>query len=197
MKNAIRTLKECLHDHQTRAVPVLRLHLRETAVFQRTPRTTPGKSAERLRGDDAGDAEGMGSCGMTETKRCPTCKEIKLVSEFYKNRSATDGLSHECKSCRGIYNKNQRVKSKPRRCAKIFCSNPKVNKRGIVRLTCVVCGEEYGMIVYEYENKMQRPDGYYPKYCSRSCQNIGMSKKWQQTQSPYAKKIKELQKVYK
>lgn len=34
-----------------------------------------------------------------QTKRCSTCKEIKPVSEFNKNRSAKDGLQKQCKDC--------------------------------------------------------------------------------------------------
>lgn len=32
-------------------------------------------------------------------KRCCKCKEIKTDSEFYRHRSAPDGLSYECGSC--------------------------------------------------------------------------------------------------
>lgn len=32
-------------------------------------------------------------------KRCPTCKETKEPSSFYKNKAKGDGLSSECKSC--------------------------------------------------------------------------------------------------
>jgi len=39
---------------------------------------------------------------MPETsiqKHCPHCKQIKPVSEFYKNCVQTDGLSTDCKKC--------------------------------------------------------------------------------------------------
>lgn len=36
------------------------------------------------------------------TKRCPTCKATKLVLEFDKNRYRSDGLSTECRLCRGL-----------------------------------------------------------------------------------------------
>ena len=38
-----------------------------------------------------------------KTKRCPKCKQIKSLSEFYKNRSEYDGLDGYCKSCRKIF----------------------------------------------------------------------------------------------
>ena len=34
------------------------------------------------------------------TKRCPTCKEIKDVSEFDKNRRNKDGIHSQCKKCK-------------------------------------------------------------------------------------------------
>jgi len=35
---------------------------------------------------------------LTE-KRCPKCKQLKLISKFYKSRSQKDGLSIWCKEC--------------------------------------------------------------------------------------------------
>jgi len=33
------------------------------------------------------------------TKRCCHCNEFKPISEFWKNRSAADGLQYRCKAC--------------------------------------------------------------------------------------------------
>lgn len=33
------------------------------------------------------------------TKTCTTCGETKNVSEFYRNKQATDGLTSQCKPC--------------------------------------------------------------------------------------------------
>lgn len=47
-------------------------------------------------------------------KKCYKCKELKNLSEFYKDKSRSDGYRYECKSCikeRGrIYNLNNRDK---------------------------------------------------------------------------------------
>lgn len=43
---------------------------------------------------------------MVDEKRCPQCKEIKMFSEFYKNKSRKDGLSVYCKSCIKINSHN-------------------------------------------------------------------------------------------
>jgi 5-methylcytosine-specific restriction endonuclease McrA len=35
-----------------------------------------------------------------ETKKCPTCKEIKDINLFYKNKYRKDGIDSECKICK-------------------------------------------------------------------------------------------------
>lgn len=48
---------------------------------------------------------------MAETiisKRCSKCKEIKPITEFYKNRSTKDGCHSWCKSCDEIWQKQYR-----------------------------------------------------------------------------------------
>jgi len=37
--------------------------------------------------------------GEMDTKRCCRCREIKSISEFYNDRSTSDGLSFRCKDC--------------------------------------------------------------------------------------------------
>ncbi len=44
-------------------------------------------------------------------KRCSTCKEVKDVANFNKNRAMTDGLQNVCKSCEAIY--RQQLLAKP------------------------------------------------------------------------------------
>ena len=36
------------------------------------------------------------------TKRCSHCKEIKGISEFSKNKFASDGIHYQCKTCRKL-----------------------------------------------------------------------------------------------
>lgn len=36
-------------------------------------------------------------------KRCSTCREVKPVADFSKNRAQPDGLHNECKACNAEY----------------------------------------------------------------------------------------------
>ncbi len=41
-----------------------------------------------------------------DTKTCWKCQTIKLLSDFGKNKSKSDGLQSSCKKCRSTYLKN-------------------------------------------------------------------------------------------
>jgi hypothetical protein len=80
-----------------------------------------------------------------------------------------------------------------RACAKKLC--PSIPKENLVKITCPVCKVIFGVTRTYYEgtfNYFGRP----PRFCSRACYYTSLTKKWQQKQSPYAKKISELSKVY-
>lgn len=42
------------------------------------------------------------------TKRCPTCKVVKEVSEYSRNSYRADGLQHSCKGCCKLQHKEVR-----------------------------------------------------------------------------------------
>ena len=46
------------------------------------------------------------------TKQCSTCHQIKLLTEYTKNKNLSDGLLYECKSCAYYTNKKYREKYK-------------------------------------------------------------------------------------
>jgi len=46
---------------------------------------------------------------MYNKKRCYSCGELKVTSEFCKNSSKKDSLSDECRNCRSIYSKKYRL----------------------------------------------------------------------------------------
>lgn len=43
------------------------------------------------------------------TKKCCTCKKIKLLSEFYRHCKSKDGLQGRCKTCNRQHNKTDAV----------------------------------------------------------------------------------------
>jgi len=43
------------------------------------------------------------------SKKCPRCKDEKLVAKFYSDKSHKDGLSTECKTCRKLQAKKRRA----------------------------------------------------------------------------------------
>ena len=47
----------------------------------------------------------LGGIGVKHIKYCPSCKEQKETSEFYKTKSAKDGLDSRCKTCQQKRNK--------------------------------------------------------------------------------------------
>lgn len=142
-----------------------------------------------------------------DMKICSKCGIEKPTTEFYKHNRHRDGLASNCKTCTAISQENYRrnhkeqirkwssaIMMKRYKCAKAFCN--RIEKNSIVALICPVCNTEFGVLKSNFKTKINAR-GYPPKYCSPRCYHISTSKKWQQTQSPYAKKIKQLQKEYK
>lgn len=50
-------------------------------------------------------------------KQCCRCNTAHPISEFYRDKNASDGLSSWCKVCQKVYTK-QLVKAKKKVCAK-------------------------------------------------------------------------------
>ncbi len=45
------------------------------------------------------------------TKRCCTCKEIKSIDKFGKNRCIKNGIRHQCKLCEKTYKQSKKGKA--------------------------------------------------------------------------------------
>ena len=54
-------------------------------------------------------------------KRCYRCKEIKPITEFYKNRAKKDGIATPCKSCHREIDK-EKWKNNPEKCREAVAS---------------------------------------------------------------------------
>lgn len=48
--------------------------------------------------------------GEIISKRCRTCKHIKPLTEFWKNKSTLDGLQARCKTCIRSYNRSPKAR---------------------------------------------------------------------------------------
>jgi len=71
---------------------------------------------------------------MSETivsKKCCTCKEIKPLSEFSKNKSAKDGRQTACKICQKHYRQSDVSKIIHRRAAKKYFQTEKGRRKKI------------------------------------------------------------------
>ena len=67
-------------------------------------------------------------CNTDTHKRCPRCEQIKLRSEFYKNKTAHDGLQGMCKPC-NISKVSEWQKSNPEKHSKYNVEWDKRNPR--------------------------------------------------------------------
>lgn len=47
-------------------------------------------------------------------KKCPKCKQIKLLNQFYKNKRYKDGYEYWCIECVLFYNNRNRTINLPR-----------------------------------------------------------------------------------
>lgn len=89
-------------------------------------------------------------------KRCSMCHQLKLESDFYRNRAQKDGFYHYCKECHITYFKKYaftkiRKKHQQRKTANWTQKNPEKRKAHnilntalhagkITRQPCQVCG---------------------------------------------------------
>lgn len=140
-------------------------------------------------------------------KQCKKCGEFKPIEEFYSGKSnSPDGVHYTCKKCekeehakkyygdpnfmahtKNVCNTN---KKKRRDCAKALCK--KINDNLILKLTCPVCGKEFGILKSEYDARY-RLYGVLRRFCSRRCKGIASRREWSE-KSPYAQNIKRIRK---
>lgn len=141
-------------------------------------------------------------CNENE-KQCRSCKEIKEVTEFYKDRKFKDGLSSICKICNykksRIYIENNKEKVSKRKKqysvknkAKIK-ANQKIwynNNKHKHRNTCAIYAEKNKEKILEYtkkwrEKNKERLNDYYLIYRKNNIEKYRITKKL------YAEKNKE------
>ena len=93
---------------------------------------------------------------MKKEKKCSFCKEKKLLSEFWKDKSRKDGHSYKCKSCMKEYHKNNYKKTE---------NNQNKDDNGKI---CSCCG--YYKEFSQYGKNKALKDGYscYCRECNRT-----------------------------
>jgi hypothetical protein len=91
-------------------------------------------------------------------KTCGTCKQVKPVSEFYKNKTKPDGLASYCKTCKRTYNKThyterghlwKEVRAKQRVANKQKCFEWLFEF--LMAHPCVDCGED-NILLLEFDH---------------------------------------------
>lgn len=70
---------------------------------------------------------------MSDTKKCTTCKEIKPVTDFYKDIRRADGLKSQCKKCHSITSVLSRDKERHRTRNREWMRKSKYHTREEVR----------------------------------------------------------------
>ena len=101
---------------------------------------------------------------MNITKKCTRCTEVKPSTEFYKNVSMKDGLSHYCKPCDKKRKKEQKLGLRPRRGKRTetIPSAFKVNtKRLVLNYSSKARKIEEGKLKDDYTNHMLSHFGFY------------------------------------
>lgn len=71
----------------------------------------------------------------TVDKKCPLCKEIKELSEFYQSAKYDGGYSPYCRGCTAIMNKKHRNAERDREYKRKQYAENKEKYRGIARAT--------------------------------------------------------------
>lgn len=80
-----------------------------------------------------------------DEKTCTKCKETKLISEFSKNKSTTDGVSLYCKLCRRLNDENRKENAK----------NNIINVNKLIVKKCSKCNIEKSLIDFRINRKSQ------------------------------------------
>ena len=95
-------------------------------------------------------AETARAANKGKPKTCNKCEKAQSRSEFHKDASALDGLSHDCKTCIRAYNEANKEKLRARAEAAIAANKGK-------QKTCTKC--EKAQSRSEFHKNVYSPDG--------------------------------------
>lgn len=106
------------------------------------------------------------------TKCCSTCKEVKPISDFHKNRTQPDGFMGQCKECRNEhgrkwYEENQKLQIE--RSRKSYTLRQMDNDPTATTHKCKNCGKSEPEIIF----KRRKANGrYYKRTLCTGCMKI-------------------------
>ena len=84
------------------------------------------------------------------TKRCTTCKEIRLASCFGTAAKNQDGLKNICKLCINLKNHSKRVVQRELKPAQIVTAQEWTDKLKAYKYCCAYCGKNGDELVIEH-----------------------------------------------
>lgn len=114
-------------------------------------------------------------------KRCNTCHEEKLLSEFRKDKSKADGRRYECKVCSRLYHKSAYMEKYADRVQARFQKRYQTVKEKVLQLRlnnpCMCCGEsEPACLEFHHLDPSQKEFGV------TSSSNRSWDKMWEEIQ---------------
>ena len=93
------------------------------------------------------------------TKKCTVCKDTKIVSEFNKNKTTSDGLNNICRVCSNAQSKRYYIENKEKHLESVKVrrdNNRLENRQKLFNFyknnPCIDCGES-DPIVLELDHK--------------------------------------------
>ena len=137
-------------------------------------------------------------------KRCECDRTLSYISdikqkypdkykEILERRCNRNRIRRNDKNYRELLNSQTSIcHAKRYNCAKKLCKDISLDE--LITIICPVCNNIFGVTKSDYDCRERR--GFIPTYCSQKCSGIAHSKRWRENSS-YAKKIKEIQKIYK
>lgn len=121
------------------------------------------------------------------TKKCDTCKEIKHLTDFNKNKCKKDGLNSICRSCSNARSKRYYAENREKHLEVIKVRSRKLNRTNQDNMLqylsesggCVDCGET-DIVVLEFDHLDSSNK-------EANISNVYKSWKWERTLSEIAK----------
>lgn len=102
-----------------------------------------------------------------ETKICTKCKEIKILSDFNKNKTRKDGYSNICRECSNLKSKEYYNDNREKHKIIIGERNKRIRKENqrkyfdvLSQSYCIDCGEKDPVVLeFDHKDNVDKIDG--------------------------------------